>query len=195
MSLRSCSFHQYILYNHRGSINTIFCFFTITPQPNFGERGIVITSAIHPSVKGFTLWNKHCNLLVCGHALLLICNQYLEVIETVNIVMLKLWYTCLGIPCEWVTKLQQISIRIISLSKYNAYTEQIFKELKLLKVYDILQLQELKFYYKYKNHNVPYYLQKMPLHHNSDTHNYETYTQQKYTIQKQNMNILKVYML
>ncbi len=50
--------------------------------------------------------------------------------------------------CERVSKLQKKSIRILSLSKYNAYTKPIFKQLKLLKVKDILWLQELKFYYK-----------------------------------------------
>ncbi len=38
---------------------------------------------------------------------------------------------------------------------------QILKELKLLKVKDILWLQELKFYYKYKNHKLPHYLQNI----------------------------------
>ncbi len=58
--------------------------------------------------------------------------------------------------CDWgyhrdhIVKLQKKIVRIISLSKYNANTEPIFKTLKLLKVYDILKLHELKFYYKYK---------------------------------------------
>ncbi len=37
------------------------------------------------------------------------------------------------------------------MSKYTAHTEKIFKALKLLKVNDILKLQELNFYCKYKN--------------------------------------------
>ncbi len=35
-------------------------------------------------------------------------------------------------------------------SKYNAHTDPIFKKEKLLKLRDIIKLQELKFYYKYK---------------------------------------------
>ncbi len=38
-------------------------------------------------------------------------------------------------------------IRIISVSKYNTHTEPIFKQLELLKLMDILKLQELKVYY------------------------------------------------
>ncbi len=46
---------------------------------------------------------------------------------------------------ERVSKLQKKSITILSLSKCNAHIEPIFKELKLLKIKDILWLQELKF--------------------------------------------------
>ncbi len=37
-------------------------------------------------------------------------------------------------------------IRIINLSKYNDHTEPIFKKLKLLKIEDILKLNEVKLY-------------------------------------------------
>ncbi len=49
-------------------------------------------------------------------------------------------------------------IRTLSRSKFNAHTEPIFKELKLLKLEDILKLQELRLYYKYKNNKLPHYL-------------------------------------
>ncbi len=51
--------------------------------------------------------------------------------------------TC-GYQCDRVLKLQKRIIRIISLGKCNVHTEKIFKTLKLLKVSDILKLQELK---------------------------------------------------
>ncbi len=46
------------------------------------------------------------------------------------------------------------SVRIISLRKYNARTEPMFKQLQLLKITDIYILNELKFYYKYTNNNL-----------------------------------------
>ncbi len=46
---------------------------------------------------------------------------------------------------------QKRIIRVITVSKCKAHTEKIVKTLKLLKVNDILKLQELKLYYKYKN--------------------------------------------
>ncbi len=47
-----------------------------------------------------------------------------------------------GYQCDRILKLQKHIVRIISLSKCNAHTEKIFKTLKLLKVNDILKLQE-----------------------------------------------------
>ncbi len=66
---------------------------------------------------------------------------------------------------------------VTKISKYNAHTEPIIKELTLLKDNEIVQMQELKSYYKYKNNRLSYYLQNIPLHSNTDTHNYETHTQ------------------
>ena len=79
-----------------------------------------------------------------------------------------------GYQCERVTKLQKKAVRIIYLSKYNAHTEPIFKELKLLKVGDILKLQELKFYYKYRHNLLPGYLLELPFQLNTSTHSYAT---------------------
>ena len=54
-----------------------------------------------------------------------------------------------GYKCDRINKLQKKAIRIVSLSKYNAHTEPIFKRLQLIKVADILKIQELKFYYRF----------------------------------------------
>ena len=48
-------------------------------------------------------------------------------------------------------------MRIITCSKYNAHSEPLFKELKLLKLEDIRKLQELKFYYKLVHKQLPRY--------------------------------------
>ena len=79
-----------------------------------------------------------------------------------------------GYSCGRVIKLQKKAMRIISLSKYNAHTEPIFKQLRLLKVIDILKLQELKFYYKFKNNKLPIYLQNLPFQHNFEIHEHNT---------------------
>ncbi len=69
------------------------------------------------------------------------------------------------------------TIKINSARKYNAHTDPIFKQLKLLKVKDILKLQELKFVYKFDKGQLPHYLQNLPIHYNSETHQHYTRTQ------------------
>ena len=83
---------------------------------------------------------------------------------------LLLW----GYSCKRIEILQKKAVRIISLSKYNAHTEPIFKTLKLLKVSDLQKLQTLKLYYKYIHDQLPRYLQDMPFHPNRDVHSYNT---------------------
>ena len=82
-----------------------------------------------------------------------------------------------GHKCERIIKLQKKVLRIITLSKYNSHTEPIFKKLKLLKVSDILKLQELKFYYKFTNNKLPYYLQNLPIKPNTHIHSHATRSQ------------------
>ncbi len=83
---------------------------------------------------------------------------------------LLLW----GYSCKRVEILQKKSVRIISISKYNAHTEPILKHLKLLKISDILKLQTLKLYYRYKHGQLPIYLQNMPFYPNQDIHDHNT---------------------
>ncbi len=51
-------------------------------------------------------------------------------------------------------------MRIINVSKYNAHTDPLFKNTKLLKIEGILKLNELKFYYKFENGSLPNYFKK-----------------------------------
>ena len=60
------------------------------------------------------------------------------------------------------------------ISSYNAHTEPFFKNLKLLKIQDILTLQTLKIYHKFRNNNLPNYIQNWPLFQNSNIHNHNT---------------------
>ncbi len=71
-----------------------------------------------------------------------------------------------GYQCERIIKLQKKAIRIVNLSKYNAHCEPILKELNLLKVTDILDLQVLQFFYKFENQMLPNYFQNMPFNTN-----------------------------
>ena len=53
--------------------------------------------------------------------------------------------------------LQKRAIRNVTKSAYNAHTEPLHKEQNILKVHDLYRLSILKFYFKLKNDNLPYY--------------------------------------
>ena len=65
-------------------------------------------------------------------------------------------------------------MRLIYNSKYNAHTSNIFKQLKLLKICDILTIEQLKFYYKYTHNQLPQYLQGIPITINQNLHTHNT---------------------
>ena len=76
--------------------------------------------------------------------------------------------------CNRIIKLQKKAIRTVMISSYNVHTESFFKNLKLLKIQDILTLQTLKIYHKFRNNKLPYYIQNWPLFQNSNIHNHNT---------------------
>ncbi len=67
-------------------------------------------------------------------------------------------------------------VRSLSLSKYNAHTDLLFKTHTLLKVQYIFKLQEYMFYFKFIDNKLPYYLQNLPFNRNT-THSNATRTQ------------------
>ena len=64
--------------------------------------------------------------------------------------------------CPSVSELlQKRAVRVISCSKYNAHTDPLFKQLNLLKVKDIFDLNALKLFYKLKQNCLPVYVTDM----------------------------------
>ena len=100
-------------------------------------------------------------------------------------ILLKLMYDALimshfqycitswGYSCYRRFKLRNRAIRTVTLSKYNAHTDALFKLNKLLKIEDIFEIQCLKFYYKYRKAILPKYLIYM-FTENRDAHNHNT---------------------
>ncbi len=78
-----------------------------------------------------------------------------------------------GFSLSRIVLLQKKIVRVITLNKYNAHTEPLFKALQLLKVQDIFKLQELKFHYKLANKKLPEYFMNM-LNTNVDIHAHKT---------------------
>ena len=91
-----------------------------------------------------------------------------------------------------ILKIHKKAVRSITLSKYNAHTEPIFKTLKLLKINDIFRCQTLKFCYKLINGNLPVYFNHgdwySPI---GNIHCYNTRGQNKLFIYRKNHEFAK----
>ena len=73
-----------------------------------------------------------------------------------------------------LNKIQNKAIRIITSCRYNSHTEPLFKQLNMLKLDDLLKLQELKFYFKFNEGSLLVYLQNWDITTNAHVHNYNT---------------------
>ena len=62
-----------------------------------------------------------------------------------------------GYESKQLNKLQKRAIRIIDKSPRFSQTNPLFKKLKILKIHDILHLNQLKFYNKLLNNQLPEY--------------------------------------
>ena len=67
-------------------------------------------------------------------------------------------------------KVQNISIRIFANSKYNEHTKPLFKLYRILKLLDVLTLQTMKVYHKFRNDELPVYMPNWPLITNNEIH-------------------------
>ena len=81
-----------------------------------------------------------------------------------------------GFQTHRIFKLQKKGLIIITLSGYLSHTDALYKTNDLLKIDDILILQQLKFYFKYLNNILPAYLQSWSLIANAAIHNHGTRT-------------------
>ena len=64
---------------------------------------------------------------------------------------------CWGFSALKLSKLQKRAVRVITLSKYNAHSQPIFKSLGILNTNDMFKLNAAKFIYKYYNGKLPIY--------------------------------------
>ena len=165
-------------------------FHSIKKKINFHEQGIHINGTAIERVQTFNFlglcldsqmkWQAHINALAgkinrslgifnrLKHYLplnikKLMCNSL--VLSHLNYRIL-LW----GLTGERIFKLQKNILSVISLNKYNAHTDPIFKNLNILKLNDIFILNQLKFYHKLVNNKVLEYLNSLQLIENNTIH-------------------------
>ena len=81
-----------------------------------------------------------------------------------NSLILPHIYFCItswGFKCNRIFTLQKKALRIITKRKFNSHTEPLFRELSILKVEHIFQMQCLKLYYNVINERTPDFFSKM----------------------------------
>lgn len=64
---------------------------------------------------------------------------------------------CWGFNNKNIFNLQKRAVRVITKSKYNAHTNPIFKQLRILKLDDLIARKMYKFYYRYMQNRLPQY--------------------------------------
>ena len=103
-------------------------------------------------------WNSHVNLVLLYNSLILPHMTY----------GILAW----GDHQNKVSLLQKNVLRIITLSKLFAYSEPLLKQLSMIKFEDMIQIQQINFYYWYLNAKLPSHF--LTLIFNQNPHNYFT---------------------
>ena len=66
-------------------------------------------------------------------------------------------YGIYGYNTDRLFELQKRAVMVICKSKFNAYTDPIFKNLQILKIKDLHKLHVIKLYYQLIHENIPHY--------------------------------------
>ncbi len=144
---------------------------------NFNFLGIMVNEHLDWKVHGDHISNKISKSVGIINRLkhFIPLNVKLMLYNSLILSYLNYGILCWGYKCgDRLIKLQKKAVRVMTLSKYNAHTEPILKVLNILKISDILKLQELKFYYKWVNNSVPRYFHSMDLRTNKERCGYGT---------------------
>ena len=143
--------------------NFVFLGITINNKLNWNSHINKVTNKISKTVG---ILNKLRSFLPSG------------VLQTIynTLILPHMTYRILawGRHTNTIHTIQKRAIRIIAASKYNAHTEPLFKQLNLLRACDICKLQELKFYHKLINRQLPKYFESFVYQTNLDLHKYNT---------------------
>ena len=173
---------KFMVFHHRQKV------LTENMIPELAINNTIIERVKEFDFLGLTLnenmdWSSHCHKIANKISRILgVMNRlkhYLptSVLTTIynSLILSHLQYclTVWGYEHNRLTKLQKRAIRIISCNKYNAHSEPILKNLKLLKLEDLLKVRCLKLYYKFHHGTLPVYFSTFFIT-NSTIHNYPT---------------------
>ena len=141
----------------------------------FNFLGITINKFINWGSHSVKIANKICRTLGVMNCL----KRYLPssalkiMYDSLSLSHIQFGITCWGFEWGRLAKLQKRAVRIITNSKYNAHTEPLFKDLHLLKITDIFDVQCMEFWYKFSNNTLPNYFRFM-FQYNSSLYDIET---------------------
>ena len=147
---------------------------TLTENDNKNENDAINARPYHMQ------WHDILNTKCYG------CNIHYHVIVMVGNNMApntNVTYSCI-IQLHWLIRMHTGAndchachditvIRIMTNSRYNAHTEPLFKQLYLLKVKDIFDVQCMKFWYKFVNKKLPIFFRDM-FKYNHEVHDIGT---------------------
>ena len=142
----------------------------------FNFLGMTITENLN--------WNSHINKIASKitktvgiiHRLKFIIPQQIlrTIYDALILPHLNYGILCWGSQTNRLSKIQKNAIRKISLSKYNAHTDPLFKSFNLLKINDIYTICQLKFYFKFKHQMLPKFFMNNFVQYNNQFSTYVT---------------------
>ena len=148
----------------------------LEPISNFNFLGIIINENIN--------WSKHINKISYSISKTIGIIRKLKnvlpssVLLTIynSLILPQLTYGILvwGYKSNCIFKLQKMALRAMTSSKYNAHTNPLFKKMHLLKVGDIHTVQQLKFFYKLTQNNLPTYFNSFLIRRQHNIHEHLT---------------------
>ena len=125
-----------------------------------GSRGLSLSLHISGlTVNKYMNWNSHvqkiANKILCTLGVMNRLKRYLPIsamkmmCDSLILSHLQFGITNWGFKWDCISKLQKRTLRIMTNSRYNAHTEPLLKQLHLLNVKDIFDIQCMKFWYKF----------------------------------------------
>ena len=99
---------------------------------------------------------------------------------------------CWGFSCGHIFKLQKKCVRLITKSKYNSHTDPLFRDLRIIKLSDMLNLKMIMFYYDYERRALPNYFIDSFLIRQNRIHDHNTRNAEDFRVPRTNINLEKL---
>ena len=143
---------------------------------NFNFFGLIFNKHLGWADHVNKLSNKICKIIGIMNKLKFQLPQNILLTIYNSLILSHLNYCLLvwGYESKHLYRLQKRAIRIIDKCPRFSHTNPLFKKLKILKIHDILHLNQLKFYNKLLNNQLTEYFDSFNIPRNCTYHNYNT---------------------